>query len=175
MKLKYMTKFIFCLIVASILFAALVPLSEAATGTRDDPYPLRTTVDLGDGWLIQVLSVCPDCTREVLDENMFNSPPASGHQFFLARIAAKYVGEGSSKFDGDFRLRAVGPSSVAYSTFENSPGVIPDALPDPEVFTGGIIEGNVGWEIKSTDASRLVMYDAPFLGDKEHRVYMALY
>jgi hypothetical protein len=70
----------------------------------------------------------------------------------------------------------VGPSSVGYSTFENSPGVIPDPLPDSEVFSGGEIEGNVGWEIKSSDAYSLVMYDNPIsFGDSNERIYMALY
>jgi len=87
----------------------------------------------------------------------------------------KYTGSNSVSFDGRLRLRAVGPSSVGYSTFENSPGVIPNPLPDSEVFTGGVISGNIGWEIKSSDANALVMYDNPLFGSKDNRVYMALY
>jgi hypothetical protein len=42
------------------------------------------------------------------------------------------------------------------------------------VFSGGIIEGNIGWEIKSSDSNALVMYDSPLLS-QNNRAYMALY
>jgi hypothetical protein len=147
-----------------------------AAGTRDNPVPIGTVVDLGDGWQIVVLDVIPSATKIVMGENPFNDPPEAGNQFFLAKVRAKYIGEGSDTFGGRFRLRVVGPSSIGYSTFENSPGVIPDPLPDSEVFSGGIIEGNIGWEVKSSDASSLVMYDSPIsFGDNKDRIYMALY
>ncbi|MGD0954482.1 MAG: hypothetical protein ABR985_19180 [Methanotrichaceae archaeon] len=146
-----------------------------ATGTRDDPEPIGTAVNLGDGWIIQVLNVYPDATNMVLKENQFNKAPKPGDQFFLATVQAKYVGEGSSTFSS-YDLRAVGPSSVGYSTFQNSAGVIPDPLPSSEVFTGGMVTGNVGWEISSSDANGLVMYDTPlFGGNPPGRMYMALY
>jgi len=156
--------------------AQTAPYTRRATGTRDDPVPIGTTIDLGDAWQIRVLQVYPDATNMVLRENQFNDPPKPGNQFFIARVRAKYTGSGSDTFGGSYRLRAVGPSSVGYSTFENSPGAISDPLPDSEVFSGGVIEGNVGWEIKSSDASSLVMYDNPIsFGDSKDRMYMALY
>ena len=158
------------------LQSAPITYTRQATGTREDPIPMSTTVDLGDGWQVAVMSVIPDATNVVLQENPYNSPPKAGNQFFLARVQAKYNGASSATFGGSYRLRAVGPSSVGYSTFANSPGVIPDPLPDSEVFSGGIIEGNIGWEIKSSDAGSLVMYDNPIsFGGNSDRVYMALY
>ncbi|HQF17660.1 MAG TPA: hypothetical protein PLI05_11435 [Methanotrichaceae archaeon] len=68
----------------------------------------------------------------------------------------------------------MGPSAIGYSTFENYAGVIPDPLPDSEVFSGGSIEGNIAWQIKSSDAGSLVMYDSPLFG-RSNRLYMALY
>ncbi|MGD0953287.1 MAG: tetratricopeptide repeat protein [Methanotrichaceae archaeon] len=155
---------------------ALISLASAQVGTRDDPIPIGTTVSLGDGWQITVMSVIPDATNIVLKENMFNKPPKPGDQFFIARVQVKYTGTNSAQFGGDYRLRAVGPSNVGYSTFQNSPGVIPDPLLNSDVFTDGAIEGNVGWEIKSTDANALVMYDNPLsFGGNNEREYMALY
>ena len=149
--------------------------SEAPFGSRENPVPMREySVTLSDGWKITVLDVIPDATQLVLKENMFNDPPKSGYQFFLAKVRACYTGSGSDKFDGGFRLRAVGASNIAYSTFENSCGVIPDKLPDPEVFTGGCIEGYVGWEIRSSDANSLVMYDNPLFGSAGDRLYISL-
>jgi len=139
--------------------------SEAPLGSRENPAPIgRYSLTTSDDWKISVLSVIPDATSLVLEENMFNEPPKAGYQFFLARVRACYTGEGSDTFSGSYRLRAVGASNVAYSTFENSCGVIPDELPSSEVFTGGCIEGYVGWEIRSSDANSLMMYDTPLFG-----------
>jgi hypothetical protein len=104
---------------------------------------------------------------------MFNNPPVQGNQFFMARVKASYNGSDSDTFSGSYRLRAVGHSSVGYSTFENSVGVMPDEIPGSDVFTGGSIEGNIAWQIKSSDAPLLVMYDSD--SSKNNRKYMALY
>ena len=163
----------------AVLIAVIALLScnlALAVGTRENPVPIGTTVDLGDGWQVTVMNVIPDATNAVLRENQFNDPPKAGNQFFLARIQANYTGSGSDTFDGSYRLRAVGPSSVGYTTFGNSAGVIPDPLPDSELFSGGVVEGYIGWEIKSSDANTLVMYDKPMsFDDSKDRVYMALY
>ena len=103
------------------------------------------------------------------------SRPGEGQQFFIARMRATYRGDGSANFDGSFRFRAVGDGGVSYSTFGNSCGVIPDDLPNPEVFTGGTIEGNGCWAIDSGDAASLVMFDDPFLSfDDSDRRWFAL-
>lgn len=145
----------------------------SALGTRENPIPMGTSVNLGDGWVITVLSVTTDAIGQILQENQFNDRPTAGNQFFMARVRASYDGAGSDTFGGSYRLRAVGPSGIGYSTFENSAGVIPNPLPGSEVFSGGSIEGNIAWQIKSSDAGSLVMYDSS--SNKEGRLYMALY
>lgn len=149
------------------------PAISQAVGTRENPIPMGTSMTISDGWTVTVLSVTPDATRAILQENQFNDQPGPGNQFFMARVRASYSGSGSDTFGGSYRLRAVGPSSVGYSTFENSAGVIPDPLPGSELFTGGSIEGNIAWQIKSSDANSLVMYDAST--SDAGRLYMALY
>ena len=152
-----------------------IPASETgAAGTREDPFPLHTAVPLSDDWTIVVNSVTPDATDEVLAANSFNDPPEPGTQFFIANISATYTGRTSDEFGGSFRLRVVGPTSVAYSTFENSCGSIPDKLPDAEVFEGGTIEGNVCWAVKEEDTAALVIYDNPFTFDDIERVFLSL-
>jgi hypothetical protein len=81
-------------------------------------------------------------------------------------VEATYRGRGSASFDGSYRLRALGPSNVSYRTFEDSCGVIPDRISDREVFTGGTIRGNVCWQVLTSDAGNLLMYDDPFLADR---------
>ncbi|HZQ34663.1 MAG TPA: hypothetical protein VFD32_01940 [Dehalococcoidia bacterium] len=148
--------------------------TPVVAGTRDNPLPIGTAVDLGDGWQLKVLSVQPNATQAVLARNQFNARPPADHQFFIAQVQATYTGSGSAKFDGGFRLRTVGAGAVSYSTFDDSCGVIPNELPDSETFTGGTIAGNLCWDIRSSDAGSLVLYDNPFLGGNQQRVYLSL-
>jgi hypothetical protein len=129
---------------------------------------------LGNGWTIIIRAVIPDATALVLEANRFNDPPPEGRQFFVATVSATYTGPGSAQFSGSFRLRAVGASAVAHSTFDDRCGVIPNPLPDAEVFTGGTIEGNVCWSIRSSDATSLVMYDDANVSSGQDRVYLSL-
>ena len=146
-------------------------LSEVET-SRDDPVPIGKVANLNGNWEVRVVTTVPDATEAILAENQFKDPPEPEHQYFMVTVEAAYQGLESDEFDGSFRLRAVGASSVAYSTFENSCGVIPNQLPDPELFPGGTIEGNVCWDILSSDASSLVMYDDPF--ESSGRTWFAL-
>ncbi len=127
---------------------------ESVVGTRENPVPIGTRVDLGNGWNLRVVEVIRDATRMVLKENRFNDPPESGSQFVLVKVEACYTGDDSSELSR-YRLRVVGASAVAY---DQGCGVMPDPLPDSEVFSGGCVEGYAGWEVKSSDVGSLVMY-----------------
>ena len=87
----------------------------------------------------------------------------------MIAVSATYNGTGSSHLDSGFAMRAVGASQVAYTTFNNSCGVLPDPnleLEDPEVFSGGSVSGNAAcWSILSSDAGSLVMFFEAFLSD----------
>ena len=125
--------------------------------------------------MVTVTSVTPDATSAIMAENQFNDPPSQGSQFFMAALEATYNGaEASSTFDGSFRFKAVGPTNVSYSTFENSCGVIPDEISGAEVFQSGTISGNTCWQIQSSDAAGLVMFDDPFTFGDVERIYMSL-
>lgn len=143
-------------------------------GSKDNPIPIGSAITLDDGWTVTVNRVVPNARKQVLAENQFNDPPAPGTQFFLANVTATYDGATSEAFDGSYRFRAVGPTSVSYSTFENSCGVIPNELSSAEVFSGGTIQGNICWEVKSEDADDLVMYDDPFSFEDTERIFFSL-
>jgi hypothetical protein len=138
--------------------------APAPASSRDLPLPYRATGTQGP-WQITVTSATPNATAQVLAENMFNDPPEAGDQFYMVRVRATYIGAGSQGFDGTYRLRSVGESAVEYTTFSNNCGVIPDQITSNQVFTGGTIEGNVCWEVKSSDAPSLIMYDNGDLTD----------
>lgn len=140
--------------------AATPAPAPRAGATRENPVPLGQAQSLSDGWTMRVVSFTPDATAAVLAENMFNDPPPAGSQFAMARVEATNGTTGPESFDGTYRLRAVGPSNVSFTTFNNSCGVIPDRISSTQVFPGGTIAGNVCWSIPSADAAGLVLYDA---------------
>ncbi|MCK9439829.1 MAG: hypothetical protein M0Q13_00185 [Methanothrix sp.] len=159
--------------IALLFTLSIIPLTDcvfaAELGTRENPLPIGTTMDLGDGWQIKILKVYPDATQKIRNENPFNGKPDEGNQYFMATIEARYSGEKEESFPGRYRLHVVGASSLV----SEPPlwGVVPNDLPiNQDVFPGGVISGNVYWEIKSSDADSLVLYD-----DKaEDRIFYSL-
>lgn len=141
-------------------------------GTRANPVPIGTPVEIG-GWTLTVIDVIPNATDLVLAENPFNDPPAEGRQFFIVTLSATYNGPGSDTFAYSIFLGAVGKSAVAYQSYEDHCGVIPNRLPDTEVFEGGTITGNVCWSVRIEDVDSLVMFaDVGF--SRDNRVYFSL-
>lgn len=154
----------------------LAPASPPGA-TREHPIPRGTSADTGDGWRITVLSVTPNATAAVLAANRYNTPPAPGYQFYIARVHIARTAPASQSFvlGGLGGLRTVGASGVAYSTYENSCGVVPDPLTTAEVFPGGAIVGNVCWQVRSSDVSSLVLYYDWYASSVKHqRLYFAL-
>ena len=154
---------------------------DPTSGSRENPIPFGVGVEFTnsatDHWEFAVLSVTPDATAEVLRENTFNDPPEQGNQFYIVRVRAKYLGPGSERFDASGRLRALGASAVAYTTFGEgqSCGVIPDELDSYlELFTGGVVEGNECWQIASEDADSLVMFLEADHYSGEPRIWFSL-
>jgi hypothetical protein len=159
---------------ASFIARMLDRAVDRAPGGRSAAYPLGTPKLLIDDWEVTFVSSDQDATDVVMAENEFNDPPADGHQFFMARIRATYRGPGSSRLDAGFRFRAVGPAGVVYTTFGDSCGVIPDEYEDPETFSGGTTEGNLCWEVRSSDASGLLAFDDGDPERRPNRPYFAL-
>ncbi len=135
------------------------------SSTRANPIPLGQAGRAGD-WAITVTAVYPDAWSMIQAANMFNDPPAQGKQFYMVAVSATYLGTTAARLDAGLGMRGIGASNVAYTTFGNSCGVLPDPnlyTHDPEVFTGGVVSGNAAcWEISAADASSLVMYFQPF-------------
>ncbi|HOT07520.1 MAG TPA: hypothetical protein PLI05_03505 [Methanotrichaceae archaeon] len=145
--------------------------SFAPQGSREEPVPLGTPVDLVDGWEIRVIRVIPNATEMVMTTDPGNDPPRPGYQYFIASIEGRYHGSASSILDPGLRLRALGRSEIPYRSFDRLVA-IPDPLPRTESFSGALVTGNVCWEVRSSDADLLVMFDH---ASRDSRIYMALY
>ncbi len=156
----------------SLLRQGKLSLPDQPGSRRDHPVPFGTTGH-EQNWDVTVISTEPDATADVMAENRFNDPPEEGNQFYIATIRATYLGEGSQKFGGSYRLRSVGQTGVSYTTFDTTNcGVIPDPISDNEVFQNGSVQGNICWQIRSADAASLQMFDVGRLADS--RTWFAL-
>ena len=119
---------------------------EAALGTRDNPLPIGTQIEMGD-WTLAVTDVTVDAAEQVMAENQFNDPPEEGHQFVMFNVDATYEGEESGTAWLDFSWAIVGSEG---NTFSDRCGVIPDSLDDTgETFPGGSVSGNVCYSAAS--------------------------
>ena len=152
-------------------------------GRRECPLPFGMPVEIKfrgdrkDHWEITVIRSNPNATQTVLTHNRYNDPPKGGNRFFMATIRVKYLGPGSARFGGLDRLDGLGVGSVVYDGDRNECGrfpVIPNEFTDPELFTGGTIEGNVCWEIASSDADSLVMIVDSKSYSNDDRAWFAL-
>lgn len=70
--------------------AAIDP--SAGVGTRENPVPVGTPANMGDGWTLTVNSVNLDATDLVTAGNMFNDVPPDGSVYVLINITATYAG-----------------------------------------------------------------------------------
>lgn len=143
-------------------------------GSRGEPVALGSAAQVGD-WVVSVVSVTPDGTDVVMAENQFNDPPVAGSQFFLVEVEGTYVGAESGSFWLDMTTKALGPSNVAYETFDAWCGVIPDDVTNTgETFPEGMVSGNLCWSVSSEDAGDLLMLlEASFSFD-DTRIFYAL-
>ena len=93
----------------------------------------------------------------------------------MAWVEYKYLGTDREAFDPMFTLRAVGPSGVEYTQFEDpSCGVLPNpdiGMKDPKLRHGGTSKGWVCWTVESEDANPKLTAFTEFLTDFDGENY----
>ena len=146
--------------------------AEPEVGSRTAPVPMGEAAEVGP-WSVRVVETTPNATEDVLAANPFNDPPADGRQFFIARLEATRVGDGSGSFWAEMTIEALDDADVVYD-YQADCGVVPDEITSAgEVFQGGVIEGNVCWEVRSDLVdSLLILLEESFSFD-ETRVFLA--
>jgi hypothetical protein len=103
--------------------------------------------------------VAPDATGAVLSHSASNRPPAPGAQFFLARISVTNVGQGPRRFGAEARLFALGRNSVVHASRDASCGAVPERITDDPLPAGATVSGNLCWQVLSTEAGTLLLFD----------------
>ncbi len=149
--------------------AAIDPSS--GVGTRQNPVPIGTAANLGDGWTLTINSVNLDATAEVAGGNMFNDQPPEGSVYVLINLTASYAGpdEKASPF---LFMSGVTSSNVeidGLDTFVVAPDPTFDSL--GEVFAGGSTSGNTVLTVPAAELTSLVLYTSVGFGNND--VYFA--
>jgi hypothetical protein len=126
-------------------------------GDRANPVPVGAIADIGGGWRLQVLNVVPDATDAIIAENSFNEPPQDGYAFTMITVALGYFGLADPKTTFETTISAVGASNVE---LVGECGVIPQELNTlgGEIFSGGVVQGNICFATTPDDAATLQLY-----------------
>ena len=127
--------------------------------TRSNPVSLGQYFRPPDSpWELKVESVDWNAWPEIQAENRFNDPPDAGNKFVLIGISVRDRGNEADSFSS-YQVSAVGSRAVEYRTFTDSCGVIPDDFEDiTRIFSGGELQGNICYEVVSSDINSLVLF-----------------
>jgi len=143
------------------------PVAEAAfTAARQDPSPLGSAVDLGEGWTMTVNGVDANGAAVALEASEFNEPPPEGFVYVLLDHELSYDGADASSSGFSVDVELVGNSNVSA---DSNCGVF--GLPDEidrfaDVFQGGTISGTSCYLVDESDLDSLVVFaSADFFSD----------
>lgn len=134
-------------------------------GSREQPFALGSaaqfTLDTfgdadGSVWTVTVDGPGSDITQAVLDENMFNEPPAEGRLFYGVPVTLTLQSAGKEPLSPLFNisLEFFGPSTleIMSSGMTEGCGVTPNEMDSmKEVFVGGSISGTVCYSVTPPD------------------------
>lgn len=141
--------------------------------SRDNPVPRGQSLVVPEGWEISITNFISDATDLVLAENPFNDPPEAGHKFSIVRVRLTNVAANDPEHhDAGFSLRLVGTENLTYTTFGDSCGVIPDSITfdqPSEVFRNGTVEGNLCYQVGSSETGFVLFSDYSFLNEENRR------
>jgi hypothetical protein len=152
------------------------PADEQPLGTRDNPLPPGTVIELAD-WQLTISEVTADATDLVMAENEFNDPPADGRQFLVFRVEATYEGDDSGNPWLDFSWAVVGAGGNTFGggSMDDYCGVIPSPLDDAgEAFPGASVEGNVCFAVASDQVEGATIRVEETLSFDDTRAFFAV-
>lgn len=122
--------------------------AESEQGTRDNPAPLGTTIEITEfGEPIYELTMGPavlEANAAVLDANMFNEPPAAGFQYALVPVTVTYVGTETGTPWIDLSIEFVSAAGTTHTQGDSlSVAPSPTLLEINELYAGASGTGNV--------------------------------
>lgn len=133
-------------------------------GSQDAPLAIGEIADVGQGYRVQVLSVTPDGTDEVLEAWSYNDPPPDGSRFTLVEIAIGAFTTDDPVSFAAVDIRAVGANRVQLS---DDCGSLPDQLDMwRQAFAGSVVRGNICFVTTPADEDELILYATAMFTDE---------
>lgn len=138
----------------------------ADEGTRDNPYPIGSTIS-EDDWDLTVNSVTLDANEAVASGNTFNDPPADGHQYIMVNITVTYTGDDA---DGSIPLNTIEYVTADGNTINSydSMAIPPEQFDSMStLYNGASTTGNIAFAVPSDTAGEgTLAVRASMFGDK---------
>ena len=138
-------------------------------GIRTNPVPLGQYFrPPSSHWELRVVSVDRDAWPEIQTDSGFGDPPETGNTYVSIRIAVLNRGSASESFSPYF-MDTVGASQVSQNAFGGGCWLwMPDSFDTSLIiFPGGELEGNVCFEVRTSDVGSLVLFGDWFDFDAE--------
>jgi len=124
-----------------------------------------------------VTSTLPDATDDLLQRSGETDLPETGEQYFLISLRATYNGsEEASALYRDLIFSAVGASELEYALFTDFClfQVPNEIVPFEDISPGGVVEGDICFSVKVSDAADLLLMVQENGGPAEARSWMDL-
>lgn len=130
---------------------------------RNDPIPIATPTDLGEGWQMTIPVPARDITDELLAASEYNDPPPDGYRFIGFDVSLEFSDEDRSASGFEVDIDVVGDSNV---TLQEECGEISDPLDlFADVFSGAALTGSLCFVAPVDDVGSLVTFASTSFGD----------
>lgn len=138
------------------------PAAEVEQGTRENPYPLASTVS-SDEWTVVVNSHNPDGNAIVAAGNMFNEAPPAGSHYEIVNYTVTYTGA-ESAYAAEVSIDVVTSGGAVINSYD-SLATLEDGMGLDELYTGGTATGSVAFLVPDGETV-LIRVQPGFLADE---------
>jgi len=132
------------------------------------PASVGTSVQADDKVEVTVLEVERQASDRIVQENMFNEPPAEGEEYIMAKAKVKYYGASDKTVRiSPMTFRVTGSKGVLY----DAPMLVINDELEGEIFGGGELQGWLAFAVMEGEENLMLIYD-PGLGSRA--IWLAL-
>lgn len=122
----------------------------------ENPVPVGKPVATDNDFEITVLGIKRDAWQEIEQANMFNQPAREGYEYVLVHTQVKNLGsEDETQQVASYEFRLTG----SYGVIRSSTSVVINNELEGEMFGGGILEGQLVYEIPRDETNLILIYD----------------
>lgn len=138
------------------------PAAEVEQGTRENPYPLASSVS-SDEWTVVVNSHNPDGNAIVAAANMFNDEAPAGSHYEIVNYTVTYTGAESS-FAAEVSIDMVTGGGAVINSYDTLVS-LEDGMGLDELYNGGTATGSVAFLVPDGETV-LIRVQPGFLADE---------